>query len=115
MTARQLNVGNRAAAQPPAEAIRASHSSHKEPGFWTVVGVTYQDAIVIYRVITGDIRAARRFLRGLKEELNAISIKRNTDCRERRLICFSVCVTTRLDALRLEAIVPYSQTMPSGE
>jgi hypothetical protein len=31
--------------------------------------VTYQDAIVIYRMITGDVRAARRFLRQLKEEL----------------------------------------------
>jgi hypothetical protein len=31
--------------------------------------VTYRDEIVIYRVITGNIRAARRFLRELKEEL----------------------------------------------
>ena len=38
-------------------------------GFWTVAGVTYRDEIVIYRVITGNIRAARRFLRELKEEL----------------------------------------------
>ncbi len=27
-------------------------------GFWTVAGVTYRDEIVIYRVITGNIRAA---------------------------------------------------------
>src|SRR5438128_2022750 len=38
-------------------------------GFWTVAGVTYRDEIVIYRVITGNVRAARRFLRELKEEL----------------------------------------------
>src|SRR5207302_606612 len=29
-------------------------------GFWTVAGVTYRDRIVIYRVITGDVRFARR-------------------------------------------------------
>jgi hypothetical protein len=34
-------------------------------GFWTVAGVTYRDAIVIYRVIAGDVRAARRFFRRL--------------------------------------------------
>src|SRR6476469_7536440 len=38
-------------------------------GFWTVAGVTYRDQIVIYRVISGNMRAARRFLRELKEEL----------------------------------------------
>jgi hypothetical protein len=41
----------------------------RNEGFWTVAGVTYQDAIVIYRVIAGDVRAARRFLRRLKEQL----------------------------------------------
>jgi hypothetical protein len=46
-------------------------------GFWTVAGVTYHDAIVIYRVIAGDVRAARRFLRRLKEEL-----KRDLDQEE---------------------------------
>jgi hypothetical protein len=46
-------------------------------GFWTVAGVTYQDAIVIYRVITGDVRRARRFLRDLKDEL-----KRDLDQEE---------------------------------
>jgi hypothetical protein len=38
-------------------------------GFWTVAGVTYRDQIVIYRVISGNMRAARRFLRELKEQL----------------------------------------------
>jgi hypothetical protein len=38
-------------------------------GFWTVAGVTYRDRIVIYRIISGNVRAARRFLRALKEEL----------------------------------------------
>jgi hypothetical protein len=46
-------------------------------GFWTVAGITYQDAIVIYRVIADDVRSARRFLRGLKEEL-----KRDLDQEE---------------------------------
>lgn len=38
-------------------------------GFWTVAGVTYRDAIVIYRVLTSDAQAARRFLSALKERL----------------------------------------------
>ena len=35
-------------------------------GFWTMAGVTYRDEIVIYRVITSDEQAARRFLSDLK-------------------------------------------------
>jgi hypothetical protein len=38
-------------------------------GFWTVAGVTYRDAIVIYRVLTSDAQEARRFLSALKERL----------------------------------------------
>jgi hypothetical protein len=38
-------------------------------GFWTVAGVTYRDAIVIYRVLTSDAPEARRFLSVLKERL----------------------------------------------
>jgi hypothetical protein len=40
-------------------------------GFWTMAGVTYRDAIVIYRVITSDEQEARRFLSDLKEWLKA--------------------------------------------
>jgi hypothetical protein len=38
-------------------------------GFWTVAGVTYRDAIVIYRVLTSDAQEARQFLSALKERL----------------------------------------------
>lgn len=38
-------------------------------GFWTMAGITYRDEIVIYRVITSDEQAARRFLSALKERL----------------------------------------------
>ena len=38
-------------------------------GLWTQAGVTYRDEIVIYRVITDKVRAARRFLTQLKKEL----------------------------------------------
>jgi hypothetical protein len=34
-----------------------------------VPGVTYRDAIVIYRVLTSDAQEARRFLSALKERL----------------------------------------------
>jgi hypothetical protein len=34
-----------------------------------VAGVTYRDAIVIYRVLTSDAQEARRFLSALKERL----------------------------------------------
>jgi hypothetical protein len=36
-----------------------------------VAGVTYRDAIVIYRVLTADAQEARRFLSALKERLKA--------------------------------------------
>ncbi|HUE71578.1 MAG TPA: hypothetical protein VMP01_11900 [Pirellulaceae bacterium] len=38
-------------------------------GFWKMSGVTYRDEIVIYRVLTSRLRAARRFLSKLKERL----------------------------------------------
>src|SRR6266511_87715 len=38
-------------------------------GFWTMAGLTYRDAIVIYRVITSDAQEARRFWSALKERL----------------------------------------------
>jgi hypothetical protein len=38
-------------------------------GFWPMAGITYRDEIVIYRVITSDEQAARRFLSALKERL----------------------------------------------
>ena len=38
-------------------------------GLWKAGGVTYRDEIVIYRVVAGNLRSARQFLRRLKEEL----------------------------------------------
>ena len=38
-------------------------------GFWTMAGITYRDEIVIYRVLTSKVRAARRFFREFKEDL----------------------------------------------
>jgi hypothetical protein len=42
------------------------------PGYWRMGAVTYRDEIVIYRVVTGKVRAARRFLKQLKEELKRV-------------------------------------------
>jgi hypothetical protein len=44
-------------------------ASHRRKGFWTVAGVTYRDAIVIYHVLTSDAQEARQFLSALKERL----------------------------------------------
>lgn len=38
-------------------------------GYWRMGGVTYRDEIIIYRVVASNQRAARRYLRQLKEEL----------------------------------------------
>jgi len=38
-------------------------------GLWTVAGITYRDAIVIYRAITSEAQEARRFSSSLKEQL----------------------------------------------
>jgi hypothetical protein len=38
-------------------------------GYWRYGGVTYQDEIIIYRVIATNQRSARRFLRNFREEL----------------------------------------------
>jgi hypothetical protein len=60
---------------PPIQGFRvrrclyAANSGQPNEGFWTVAGVTYRDAIVIYRVLTSDAQEARRFLSALKERL----------------------------------------------
>jgi hypothetical protein len=38
-------------------------------GYWRMAGVTYRDEIIVYRIVTSNRRAARRYLRQLKEEL----------------------------------------------
>jgi hypothetical protein len=38
-------------------------------GEWKMGDVTYADEIVVYRVVTGNVREARRFLKQLKREL----------------------------------------------
>ena len=38
-------------------------------GLWRMGEVTYRDEIVIFRVLASKVRAARRFLTKLKEEL----------------------------------------------
>jgi hypothetical protein len=40
-------------------------------GFWKLADITYRDEIVIYRVLAGETRGARRFLRELKVKLKA--------------------------------------------
>ena len=44
-------------------------------GMWSSAGVTYRDEIVIYRVLAAKPRAARRFLRQLKEELGSKGVE----------------------------------------
>lgn len=38
-------------------------------GQWKMGEVTYTDEIVIYRVVTGNVRAARQFMKRLKQDL----------------------------------------------
>ncbi len=38
-------------------------------GYWTLGNITYQDRIVLYRVVTENVRKARRFFRQFKQEL----------------------------------------------
>ena len=38
-------------------------------GLWKMGDVTFRDDVVIFRVLTGQVRAARRFFRALKREL----------------------------------------------
>jgi hypothetical protein len=38
-------------------------------GLWRMGSVTFRDQVVIFRVLTDEVRAARRFFRRLKEEL----------------------------------------------
>jgi hypothetical protein len=53
------------------EFIGLTYFPQRNQGFWKLGTVTYRDEIVIYRVIASNSRAARRFLRNLKEELKA--------------------------------------------
>lgn len=41
-------------------------------GYWRMGNVTYRDDIVLFRVVTGAVRAARCFLRQLKKEMKRI-------------------------------------------
>lgn len=38
-------------------------------GYWKLADVTYRDEIVIYRVLTSKVRAARHFFHQLKSDL----------------------------------------------
>jgi hypothetical protein len=38
-------------------------------GYWKMAGVLYKDEIVIYRVLSSKARAARKYLAGLKSDL----------------------------------------------
>jgi hypothetical protein len=38
-------------------------------GVWTVAGLTYRDAMVIYRMLTSDEQGARQFLSALTEQV----------------------------------------------
>ena len=38
-------------------------------GFWKSGRVTYQDRIVVYRIVCENVRAARRFFRRIKADL----------------------------------------------
>jgi hypothetical protein len=38
-------------------------------GLWQMGGVTFRDDIVLFRVLTGKTRTAKRFFKALKEEL----------------------------------------------
>ena len=40
-------------------------------GFWRMGPVTFRDEIVVFRVLSGNVRVARRFFRALKQELKA--------------------------------------------
>jgi hypothetical protein len=37
-------------------------------GYWRMGSVTFRDQIVIFRVLAGKVRSARRFFRALKHE-----------------------------------------------
>mgnify|MGYP001579853279 CR=1 FL=1 len=41
----------------------------RNQGFWKYGGVTYRDEVVIYRILTNRVPAARRFFLQLKREL----------------------------------------------
>jgi hypothetical protein len=48
-------------------------------GYWKMGGVTFRDEIVLFRVLSEEVRAARRFLRRLKEDLKR-------DLRQREIL-----------------------------
>ena len=77
-------------------------------GSWTVAGVTYRDAIVIYRVLTSDAQEARRFLSALKERLKEqlqqeeiLIVEREVETLKRLLISR---VTDSREPQRAEAV-----------
>lgn len=41
-------------------------------GFWKLADVTYQDEIVIYRILTGEVRASREYLSALKKWMKSV-------------------------------------------
>jgi hypothetical protein len=41
----------------------------RNQGFWKIGKVTFRDEIVIFRVVSGRVRWARRFMRNLKEDM----------------------------------------------
>ena len=52
-------------------------------GFWRMGPVTFHDQIVIFRVLFGNARRARRFFKALKEKLkNGIGAGRNSGDRK---------------------------------
>lgn len=60
-------------------------------GFWTFGGTTYRDDIVIYRVISGKPKSARRFFAQLKEDLKQTCDKRKSSSSKRTRTCDSRC------------------------
>lgn len=54
-------------------------------GFWKQGDVVYRDEIVIYRVLAEKPRAARRFLKTLKEELKRVFRQEEILIIERRV------------------------------
>jgi hypothetical protein len=66
-------------------------------GVWTVAGITYRDAMVIYRMLTSDEQGARQFLSALTEQVkeepqqeDSLIIERGVETLEQLLM---FCVT----------------------
>jgi hypothetical protein len=47
---------------------RLTYLPQRNQGYWKYGGVTYRDEVVIYRILTDWVRAARRFFLELKRE-----------------------------------------------